>query len=48
MENFLPFDNPFDLDEHITVDILKSKFSEDIDENLETSFIYLRNIDYMG
>lgn len=48
MESFLPFDNPFDLDEHIAVDILKSKFSEDIDENLETSFIYLRNIDYTG
>lgn len=44
----LPFENPFDLEENISIDILQSKFSEDRDENINTSFIYLRNIDYTG
>lgn len=44
----LPFENPFDLSEDVTVDILKSQFSENLDENINTAFIYLRNIDYVG
>ena len=46
MKYSLPFENPFELPENCVVDFAASNFSEDFDENVRTSFIYLRNIEY--
>lgn len=44
----LPLEDPFDIPENIVVDIFNSKFSDDETDNIITSFVYLRNIEYSG
>lgn len=44
----LPLADPFDIPENVVVDLHSATFSQDFDENIVTSFIYLRNIEYNG
>lgn len=44
----LPLENPFEVSDDVIVDIANSKFADEFDQNIITSFIYLRNIEFNG
>ena len=44
----LPFDDPFNVPENCVVDFSNVNFSGNYQENVNTAFIYLRNIDFCG
>lgn len=44
----LPLEDPFNIQSNLVIDFSKVDFSEEPEENIDTSFIYIRNISFNG
>lgn len=44
----LPFENPFEIPTDCIVNFAQTKFDSNFEKNINTAFIYLRNIDFSG
>lgn len=44
----IPFEDPFNVSDDVVISLAEATFSDDFEDNIETSFIYLRNIEYDG